>query len=168
MTTFHVLPAMKESARHGFWNGALPPIGYRKIEAEKRGAKIKKKLEINPIQAETVQLIYRLALRGYCDSDPAGLKTIAKHLNERDVRTRDGGRCGIAAVNQILTRTTYIGEHRFNTYDSKAKRPKPNFEHVVMEVPAIVTKVEWQAVQAHLKPRNPKWTGVPANYSVCR
>ena len=27
-----------------------------------------------------------------------------------------------------------------------------------MEVPAIVTKDEWQAVQAHLKSRNPKWT----------
>ena len=119
--TKHVLRAMKENARQGFWNGALPPIGYRTIEAEKRGAKIKKKLEIDPIHAETVRLIYRLALRGDGDSSPMGLKTITKHLNERDVRTRDGGRWGIAAVHQILTRTTYIGEHRFNTYDSKAK-----------------------------------------------
>ncbi|MBO6922732.1 MAG: recombinase family protein [Roseicyclus sp.] len=87
-----------------------------------------------------------------------GLTTITKHLNERNIRTRDGGRWGIAAVHQILTRTTYIGEHRFNTYDSKAKRPKPESEHVVMEVPSIVTKDEWQAVQAHLKSRNPKWT----------
>ena len=154
----HVLRAMKENARQGFWNGALPPIGYRTIEAEKRGAKIKKKLEIDPIQAETVRLIYRLALRGTGDSGPMGLKTITKHLNENDIRTRDGGRWDIAAVHQILTRTTYIGEHRFNTYDSKAKRPKPESEHVVMDVPTIVTKDEWQAVQAHLKARNPKWT----------
>ncbi|MCG8446400.1 MAG: recombinase family protein, partial [Hyphomicrobiales bacterium] len=52
----HVLRAMKENARQGFWNGALPPIGYRTIEAEKRGAKNKKKLEIDPIQAETGRL----------------------------------------------------------------------------------------------------------------
>ena len=31
-------------ARQGFWNGSLPPIGYRVIAAEQRGAKIKKKL----------------------------------------------------------------------------------------------------------------------------
>ncbi len=31
----HTLRAMKENARQGFWNGALPPIGYRIVEAEK-------------------------------------------------------------------------------------------------------------------------------------
>lgn len=154
----HVLRAMKENARQGFWNGALPPIGYRTVAAEQRGAKIKKKLEIDPIHAETVRLIYRLALRGDGDSGPMGLKAIAKHLNARDIRTRDGGRWGIAAVHQILTRTTYIGEHRFNTHDSRTRRPKPESEHVVMAVPAIVSKPDWKAVQAHLKSRNPQWT----------
>lgn len=44
----HTLRAMKENARQGFWNGALPPIGYRIVEAEKRGAKVKKTLAIDP------------------------------------------------------------------------------------------------------------------------
>jgi len=39
----HVLRAMNENARHGFWNGALPPRGYRIVAAEQRGAKTKKK-----------------------------------------------------------------------------------------------------------------------------
>jgi DNA invertase Pin-like site-specific DNA recombinase len=43
----HTLRAMKENARQGFWNGALPPIGYRIVASEQRGAKIKKKLEID-------------------------------------------------------------------------------------------------------------------------
>ncbi len=30
----HVLRAMKENARQGFWNGALPPIGYRIVASE--------------------------------------------------------------------------------------------------------------------------------------
>ena len=55
---------MKENARQRYWNGALPPIGYRIVAAEQRGAKIKKKLEIDPIHADTVRLIYRLALNG--------------------------------------------------------------------------------------------------------
>jgi site-specific DNA recombinase len=55
----HTLRAMKENARQGFWNGALPPIGYRIVEAaEQRGHRTKKALEIDPIQAETVQLIF--------------------------------------------------------------------------------------------------------------
>src|SRR5258706_13293783 len=54
----HTLRAMKENARQGFWNGALPPIGYRVVEAaEQRGHRTKKTLEIDPIQAETVRLI---------------------------------------------------------------------------------------------------------------
>ena len=51
----HTLRAMKENARQGFWNGSLPPIGYRIVEAtEQRGHRIKKTLKIDPIQAETV------------------------------------------------------------------------------------------------------------------
>jgi DNA invertase Pin-like site-specific DNA recombinase len=44
----HVIRSMKENARQGFWNGATAPLGYRLIEAEKRGTKIKKKLDIDP------------------------------------------------------------------------------------------------------------------------
>lgn len=38
----HTLRAMKENARQGYWNGALPPIGYRIVAAEQHGAKIKR------------------------------------------------------------------------------------------------------------------------------
>lgn len=34
----HVMRALKENARQGFWNGSLPPIGYRVVAAEQRGA----------------------------------------------------------------------------------------------------------------------------------
>ena len=58
----HTLRAMKENARQGFWNGSLPPIGYRIVEApEQHGHRTKKTLEIDPVQAETVRLIFRLA-----------------------------------------------------------------------------------------------------------
>ena len=70
----HTLRAMKENACQGFWNGALPPIGYRIVAAEQRGAKIKKKLEIDPIHADTVRLIYRLALTGDGRNGPLGIK----------------------------------------------------------------------------------------------
>jgi len=65
--------AIKENACQGFWNGALPPIGYRIVEAtEQRGHRVKKTLEIVPIQAETVRLIFRLAREGDRTGAPGG------------------------------------------------------------------------------------------------
>ena len=68
----HVLRAMKENARQGFWNGARPPFGYRTAIAEQRGARIKKRLEIDLVEAETVRLIYRLFLEGHGGLRPHG------------------------------------------------------------------------------------------------
>ena len=64
---------MKENARHGFWNGSLPPIGYRIVEAaEQPGHRTKKTL---------VRLIFRLAREADGSSGPMGVKSIvAKHL----------------------------------------------------------------------------------------
>ena len=149
---------MMENARQGFWNGARPPIGYRVVEAGQRGAKIKKTLEIDPLQAETVRMVYRWAARGDGQSGPMGLKSIVTKLNDSNIRTRDGGRWGIGALHKILTRTTYIGEHRFNTHDHNTKQPKPESEHAVMAVPPIISRDEFDAVRAKLTARNPKWT----------
>src|SRR5262245_9914143 len=60
----HVLRSMKENARQGYWNGSRPPFGYRAVEVERRGSRIKKKLAVEPVEAETVRLIFRLFLQG--------------------------------------------------------------------------------------------------------
>jgi site-specific DNA recombinase len=152
----HTLRAMKENARQGFWNGALPPIGYRIVEAsEQRGHRTKKTLEIDPVQAETLRLIFRLAREGSGSSGPMGVKSIATHLNAIGIRTRDGGRWGVDAVHKVLIRTTYIGRHRFNTKFWKTRERKVETEIVEMAVPAIVDKDEFEAVQMLLKSRSP-------------
>jgi site-specific DNA recombinase len=86
-----------------------------------------------------------------------GVKNIASHLNARRVFTRDGGRWGIGQVHRILTRTTYIGRHEFNKR-SKTKELKPAGEIVPVEVPALIDRATFDAVQAHLRSRNPKVT----------
>src|SRR5215472_7068196 len=151
----HTLRAMKENARQGFWNGSLPPIGYRIVEAaEQHGHRTKKTLEVDPVQAETVRLIFRLAREGDGTSGPMGVKSIAKHLNAAGIRTRDGGRWGLGAVHKVLTRTTYIGRHRFNTRFWKTRERKPDAEVVEMAVPPIVNTAEFEAVQVLLKSRS--------------
>ncbi len=151
----HVIRALKENARQGFWNGSLPPIGYRTVAAEQRGAKVKKKIEIDPLHADTVRLIYRLALEGDGTTGQMGVKNIVSYLNSRRIFTRDGGRWGIGQVHRILTRRTYMGEHEFNKR-SKTKELKPVSEIVIVPVPPIIDPETFDAVQKLLKARNPK------------
>jgi len=153
----HVMRALKENARQGFWNGSLPPIGYRVVAAEQRGAKTKKKLEIDPLHAETVRLIYRLALHGDGDHGQMGVKNIVSYLNRNRIFTRDGGRWGIGQVHRILTRRTYMGEHEFNKR-SKSKELKPISEIVVVLVPPIIDRETFDTVQKLLKTRHPTVT----------
>jgi site-specific DNA recombinase len=153
----HVLRALKENARQGFWNGSLPPIGYRVVAAEQRGAKVKKKLEIDPLHAGTVRLAFKLALEGDGTSGPMGVKAIVKHLNAQRIFTRDGGRWGVGQLHRLLTRPPYIGRHEFNKR-SKAKQLKPAAEVIPVEVPPLIDRATFDAVQAHPKSRNPKVT----------
>ncbi len=151
----YVIRALKENARQGFWNGSLPPIGYRTVAAEQRGAKVKKKIEIDPLHADTVRLIYRLALEGDGTTGQMGVKNIVSYLNSRRIFTRDGGRWGIGQVHRILTRRTYMGEHEFNKR-TKTKELKPVSEIVIVPVPPIIDPETFDAVQKLLKARNPK------------
>ncbi len=151
----HVIRALKENARQGFWNGSLPPIGYRTVAAEQRRAKVKKKIEIDPLHADTVRLIYRLALEGDGTTGQMGVKNIVSYLNSRRIFTRDGGRWGIGQVHRILTRRTYMGEHEFNKR-TKTKELKPVSEIVIVPVPPIIDPETFDAVQKLLKARNPK------------
>lgn len=153
----HVLRALKENARQGFWNGSLPPIGYRVVDAEQRGAKIKKKLEIDPLHADTVRLIFRLATEGDGTSGPLGVKAIVNHLNKNRIMTRNGGRWGIGQLHRVLTRRTYAGEHQFNMR-SKRKELKPKEEIVSVQVPPLIDLETFEAIQQRLQARNPKVT----------
>jgi Recombinase zinc beta ribbon domain/Recombinase len=101
-----------------------------------------------------VRLIFRLAREGDGASGPMGVKSITKHLNAAGVRTRDGGRWGIGAVHKVLTRTTYIGRHRFNTRFWKTRQRKPEMEVVEISVPPIIDVAEFEAVEALLKTRS--------------
>jgi hypothetical protein len=105
-----------------------------------------------------VRLIFRLAREGNGSSGSMGVKSIAKHLNESGIRTRDGGRWGVDAVHKVLTRTTYIGRHRFNTKYWKTRERKPEAEVVEMAVPPIIEAAEFEAVQTLLKTRSPALT----------
>src|SRR5262249_16685083 len=119
---------MKENARQGFWNGATAPLGYKLVEAEKRGTKIKRKLDLDPVEAETVRLIFKLYLHGDGNSGALGVKEVVKWLNRRGYRTQRGETFGVASVHKILTNTVYIGQWKFNKTSSRTRQRKPDEE----------------------------------------
>jgi|FEC22Drversion2_1045045.scaffolds.fasta_scaffold00491_39 site-specific DNA recombinase len=151
----HTLRAMRENARQGYWNGSRPPFGYRIVAAEQRGARTKKKIEPDPDQVETVRLMFRLARIG-SDDGPLGSRQIADYLNMRGIRTQTGGRWGVGAVHQILTRETYIGRHRFNVSGKRKGEHKSEDEIVDVAVEAIIDEQEFAEVQAVMRSRSPQ------------
>jgi len=152
----HVIRSMKENARQGFWNGATPPLGYKLIEVEKRGAKIKKKLDIDPVEAETVRLIFGLYLRGDGSSGALGVKETVKWLNAHGYRTRRGKSFGVGSLHKLLTNTVYIGRWKFNQTSSKTRTRKVDEEVVEMPVPAIIEVDTFEQVQRQLHARSPR------------
>ena len=143
---------MCENARQGYWNGSRPPFGYKIIAAEMRGARTKKKIEPDPTQFETLRLIFRLARIGDGEGS-MGVPQIAAYLNEHGLRTQIGGRWGVGAVHELLTRTTYFGVQRFNV-SGKRKGTKKSAEEIVeVCVPAIIDREEFNEVQAIMKSR---------------
>lgn len=152
----HVLRAMKENTRQGFWNGSRPPLGYKVVEAERRGARTKKKLAVDPIEAETVRLVFRLFAEGDNGSGPMGVKAITSWLNAQGHRTRTGGLWGLSRVHELLTNPVYGGRLRFNRKDSRTYRLKAEAEHVYCDADPIISSALFDAVQRRLKSRNPR------------
>ena len=152
----HVLRAMKENARQGFYNGSRLPLGYALSEVEKRGHRTKKKLVIDPVEAETVRLIYRLYLEGTPERGPMGVKEVTKALNGRGLRTRLGARFGVASVHKILTNPVYVGRWRFNQREAKTGRAKAENEVIEVAVPAIIERPVFDKVQTSLAARDPR------------
>jgi site-specific DNA recombinase len=152
----HVLRSMKENARQGFWNGSTAPFGYRTVEVEKRGARVKKRLEIDPVEAEQVQFIFKLVVGGHEGSPPMGTKAVATWLNERGHRTRKGGMWGNGTIHQLLINPVYGGRWRFKHIDSKTRREKADVEHIFADAPAIIAPDVFEGVQRLLKGRNPR------------
>ena len=155
----NVTRAMRESAKQGFWNGATPPLGYKIIEAERRGSKIKKKLDVDPVEAELVRLIFKLYTEGDQRTGALGIKETTKWLNERGYRTRRGATFGIGPVHGILKNACYAtGKWPYGRKNSRTGALHDPATIVEIDVPPIIPIETFDMVQAKLARNNPKVT----------
>ena len=107
-----VLKSMIENAKRGFWNGGIPPFGYRKkVVQEFKGGRRKVKLEVNPEEASIVREIYELYL--FCG---AGAYQIANMLNEKGKLNR-GKKWNKQSILRILENPIYIGKYVFGNVE---------------------------------------------------
>jgi DNA invertase Pin-like site-specific DNA recombinase len=148
----HVLRAMKENARQGYWNGGPPVYGYRAVTVECRADAIKKRLDIEPGEAAMVRDVFDHYLEG------KGLRAIAHHLNREGLTYRKSRKFTSGLVHQILTCEAYAGTHYFNRTNAKTKQRKDPSEWVNFATPEIIERDTFDNVQARLKARRPSRT----------
>lgn len=92
-----VKTGMRLKAMRGLGMGK-PPFGYR-IGLDRR-------FEIVPEEAAIVQLIFRLYVE-----EKLGIRLIARHVNERGLRTRSGRRWSVVSIRDILKNRSYLGTY---------------------------------------------------------
>lgn len=139
---------MTTKANKGEHCGGIPPLGY---DVGTDG-----KLIINEAEAETVREIFQLYNLGY------SLKSMAKILNDKGLRTKAGVPFTKNSFHNILTQEKYTGIYCWNkrrAKDSKGRHNnhayKPAKEQVVIEggCPAILPLEEFQSAQEKLSQR---------------
>jgi site-specific DNA recombinase len=153
----NVRRAMLENARQGFWNGTPAPLGYRTYVAEMRGQKSKKRIEIDPVDANLVRTIYSLYLDGVPGRPVLGVKEVVKIINRRGLRTRSGALFGVGPVHNLLTSAHYAsGWYPYGATDSETGEANASDTIVHIPMPPIIDQGIFDAVQAKLAARNPR------------
>jgi site-specific DNA recombinase len=147
----HVIRAMKENARQGFWNGSQPPFGYKAVAVETRADAVKKRLVVDPAEAEIVREIFKLYLQGN------GVRAITANLNRRGI-THRGRAFRSVITHTILTREAYIGRHYFNRTTYRTRKAKARTEWVAFETPKIIDPELFHAARDRLASRRPTRT----------
>ena len=108
---------------------------------------------INEGEAEIIRKIFDL-----CVVDHMGVRSIALHLRQQNVRNKKGKHFTPSNVHRILTNKMYCGvKQSFQVYNKKIGQSKvelvrrPESEWIPISVPAIVTEETWEKAQAVLQ-----------------
>lgn len=154
---------MKQNAARGYWNGGRPPFGYKTVEAERWGHKIKRRLAIDPEKADIVLHVYdRFLNNAKRDGRDLSLRELALRLNADGCRYGDGSRWCASLVRRVLTSEAYTGRYRLNMRAERQPRPDQFPElavaprkEITMQIPRIISKEMFAAAQAKLLSRSP-------------
>lgn len=138
LTAERVFSIMLSRAEKGLWNGATIPLGYKWSEEAKFPI-------VDEIEAEVVKSIFALYEK------IGSTYKVAHELNDKNYKTKRGGKWVPKTVSGILRNPFYIGTYRYNTKDSK-RRWKDEKEWIVVDDNhnAIISKEQFQRVNDQL------------------
>lgn len=109
---------------------------------------LKKKLIINPEEAEIVRLIYSWYISGM------GGKAIAERLNNQEHLYR-GKPWSKNRILDIIGDESYVGRYSYNKKDHKTNRLKPREEWILIPVDPIIDESVWTRAKAMKEARKP-------------
>ena len=110
---------------------------------------VKKKLAINPEEAEVIRLMYKWYLTDM------GAKVIAERLN-REGHSFRGKRWCKNRVLEIIGEEAYVGNYYYNKRDHKTNKFKPREEWILIPIEPIVDEATWQRAKELKETRSPK------------
>lgn len=130
---FETIRERMQSAKYAYalsgkFMGSRPAFGYRSNPHTQR-------LEIEPAEAELVQMIYDLYLRGTAGKE-LGFRAIASFLTKASIPSPTGlARWNPIAVKKILQNPVYLGEIRYSTTVeiNNRRQKKPVTEWIVVK-----------------------------------
>ena len=118
-TSMRVKEKHKQMVEDGVFRGGTPPYGYKLVESEnknQKGYKLKE-LAIDEKESEVVKTIFKLV----CENGYGGHR-VARHLNEREIKTKRGNYWTTDTVMTLLKNPIYKG------YYVSGKRPSTRGE----------------------------------------
>lgn len=144
------------SVENGNYIGSRAPFGYERTRI-KEGKRWAHTLEVNPDEAETVRMIFRL----YADGN--GATAICTRLNQIGSKTKNGAQWTPPSIYGMLDNPVYIGMVKWQARktiklveNGEIVRHKPHQrEYPVFpgKHPAIVDEALWEAVRARREAR---------------
>lgn len=149
MTSERVTAVMLSRANNGQWNGGKVPYGYIYEKEDKIFLS-------HPDEANVVKYIYNTY------EQYQSVLYVARSLNDKGYRTRQGKEWSTNTVYKILTSVFYIGQYRYNVHDEGTEyKVRSESEWITIEehhIP-LITREQYDRVNFILK-RN-KRGGVP-------
>lgn len=154
-TSKRVSDAISMAVNEGRYRGGAAPFGYKMVNNGRNNYKGKPVLdiEIDEEQAAVVRLIFKLARE-----NNYGYRQIAKYLNDRGYRSKQGNLWGCNQIGQILYHTLYKGYYELKEQRGcrhRAKKVSPLMPNLI-----IIPEEEWEETHTAMQKRSSRKKGI--------
>lgn len=140
---------MRQNAVNGFWNGSAPPFGFQVVSVPGPGGKAKRKLQVEPSEAELVGRVFALYLANN------GAVEVAKQLNASGARYR-GRLWERDKVLRVISNPAAVGRVPWGRHDRITGAQLADEKIAFVEVEPIVAPELFALAQAEREKRDPE------------